>query len=465
MSLQKNEYTNQNLSQFGIFQLREIARSVGVHLPTTYKKDDLIEKILQVVKGEIKPFVAKNKKGRPPKSFIGYNGSWKKQEIEQNPQNLNSSWERGHWLNTNEQNKDFSLKVSMPESNFFVSSNDLGENEFTEGTVFIEPNNWGTLHIGGISNLVQSEVAIISPNLIEYFGIKTGDHIKATYENKEQSSFVKDIFSINGKQVENLSRTSFQNLNGISTTEILPLWENGELLFTKYLTPIGKGQRVLITGEKSSGKTKLLKDFALELSKNNLHTIFIALDKRPEEKMNLPKEIEYGFSSFDMIPFRQMYLIELAVERAKRLCEMGQDVALVIDDLLSVARAYEYSIINSSENQFNINSIVSLKKLLAVGRNTQNAGSITLVASIGDGKTDEETRLALMVDDLCNCHINLSKQMFLAGCECFVLPTSYTDNSFQLSNKDDTNLAFQIRSECENKNLIEVSKIYEKYFK
>ena len=82
MKHSNNLYTESKLNEFGIFQLREIARNVGVHLPTTYKKDDLIQKILQVVRGEIEPFVAKNKKGRPPKNFIGYQSAWKKQEID-----------------------------------------------------------------------------------------------------------------------------------------------------------------------------------------------------------------------------------------------------------------------------------------------------------------------------------------------------------------------------------------------
>lgn len=468
MKHSNNLYTESKLNEFGIFQLREIARNVGVHLPTTYKKDDLIQKILQVVRGEIEPFVAKNKKGRPPKNFIGYQSAWKKQEIDKENVNLfNSSWEKGAWLDTGNSVKEFGsgLKVCQDSVELKYNPELLKDCPTLEGVLFIEPNGWGTLHIGGILDLIGGSVAVVTPKLVEYFNLKTGDYILGNYAECENTLMINKVQKLNGKEPKKAERLSFNDLNISSSVDVIPLWKNKELQFTKYLAPIGKGQRVLVKGEKGSGKTKLLKALAFGFSSEDIHTIFVALDKRPEDKLDFSgSKVEYGFSSFDMIPFRQMYLIDLAIARAKRLCEEGKDVALVVDDLLAVVRAYNYCLPKSSNEHeciFDINAIIALKKLMAVGRNTEK-GSITLIGCISFGRSEEENRLIYQIDDLCNCHIEVDKQLFLAQMPCYILPTSYTDNSYALSSKEDFDMGQFIRSSSEGKSLAEISKIYEK---
>jgi len=473
MNNQKQLYTENKLNEYGIFQLREIARSVGVHLPTTFNKEDLIKKILQVVNGEIEPFVPKNKKGRPPKNFVGYESSWKKQELgEENTIKAVSSWEQGNWLKNNNAEVEqwaSELKVCMDkEQNDLEINPNFNKGEATvEGVLFIEPNGWGTLHIGGMQKLLEGAVAIVAPKLVEYYNLQTGDYILGSFSECEQTKLLNNVILLNGKEPEKKKRTSFNDLTISASNNVIPLWQNKKLLWTKYLCPIGKGQRVLVRGEKGSGKTKLLKALSFSLDANNVHTIFVALNKRPEDKIDYSdSNVEYGFSSFDMIPFRQMYLMDLAIAHAKRLCEMGKDVALIVDDLWSVIQAYDYCLPKSNsdkENIFDVNSIVALKKLMAIGRNTEK-GSITLIGCIGLGRSEEEKRLVYEIDDLCNSHIELNKQLFLGQFSCFVTPNSWTDNAYALSSKEDFNIGQSIRASAEGKNLVEISKIYEKYF-
>ncbi len=464
MNIKSNKYTRENLNEFGIFQLREIARSVGVHLPTTYKKDDLIEKILQVISGEIAPFVAKNKKGRPPKNFIGYEGSWSKQEMESSSSSTLSSWENGSFLKTIESQKFVDFGVRMPEIRFKYDFTMCEKRDETlVGVVFAEPNGWGTLHIGGISYLQDNNVAVISPNLMEYFMLKSGDIIEANFVKKD-NIFVDNVLSINGKPFDEKPRVNFSNLGSIQTNQILPLWKDDNLRFTKLLAPIGLGQRVIISGDKGCVKDEILKSFAEEFDKNSVHTVFVALNKRPEERLSVSENVEYAFSEFDVIPFRQMYAVNLAIEQAKRLCESGKNVALVIDDILSVMRTYEYCLPASiDDNGFNGNAVVEIKKLLAVGRKTRAGGSVTLVAFMGDVKTEKEKVLFSMLSEFCNSHIVISRELFDAKAKSAVLPTSFTDNALSLLGEKEFKDAQKIRESSKDKSLFEISKIYDKY--
>ncbi len=458
MNKSKSQYTEKNLSQYGIFQLREIARNVGVHLPTTYKKEELIDKILQVVSGKVEPFVAKNKKGRPPKSFISFDSAWKKQEQQpESEDNTFFSWEKGAWVKDEVYNLFSELRVSEAMQGFDKNS----QQNVVSGIVFCEPNGFGTLHIGGLNEITSNQMAVINSSIIDRFNLQNGDIIVAQVITHGDIQIVCDVMAINGFAPDELKRQNFAQLETISSNEIIKLWQDDKLLFTKCIAPIGKGQRAFVTGDKNA-KNVLFEHFANEFSRQNIQTIMLALDKRPEEKINIENSgIEYSFSSFDMIPFRQMYLIELAINHAKRLCELGKSVALLIDDLMSVLHAYEFCFKQKSLQASEIDAIISLKKLLATGRNTSNGGNITLIC-YSSNRTDEEKKLAQLIDDLCNCHIKVNR----SGINDFVvLPDSYTDNAFQLLDKESMLLADKIKKEANGVSDIELLQIYEKYLR
>ena len=458
MNKTKSQYTEKNLSQYGIFQLREIARNVGVHLPTTYKKEELINKILQVVSGEIEPFVAKNKKGRPPKSFISFDSAWKKQEQPAEDENDTfSSWEKGSWV----KDEAFSLFAELKVSEAMQGFNKSSQPNIVSGIVFCEPNGFGTLHIGGLNEITNNQMAVINSSIIERFDLQNGDIVTAQIITQGDIQVVCDVVNINGFAPDEIKRQNFAQLETINSNEIIKLWKDDKLVFTKCIAPIGKGQRALVTGDKNA-KNVLFEHFANEFSKENIHTIMIALDKRPEEKMNIENSnIEYSFSSFDMIPFRQMYLIELAINHAKRLCELGESVALLVDDLMAVLHAYEFCFKQKSLQESEVDAIISLKKMLAVGRNTSNGGNITLIC-YSSNRTEEEKKLTQLIDDLCNCHIKVNR----SGINDFVvLSDSYTDNAFQLLDNDSLLLADKIKKESNGASDSELQNIYEKHLR
>ncbi|MBQ8761851.1 MAG: Rho termination factor N-terminal domain-containing protein [Clostridia bacterium] len=458
MKFNINNFDEKNLQQMGIFQLRTIAREVGVHLPTTLKKQELIEQILKVARGEVKPFVPKNKKGRPPKTLLNENSSWAMQEEQNLTQEENSSWQKGKWLKS----KFIDVKVdriSEPES---INFDEKSAVKFS-GILFCEPNGNGTVHIGGISKLEKDELAFLTNNMILQYGLKTGDEITGCYINTVSGNLVVKLDCINGKTAECFGRKDFDSLKSISTTDKIDLSVIEELKYANYLSPIGKGQRVLVRGCKGSGKSKFLFNLAKSFALNGIKTIYLVLDKRPEDNKYYEIEnLEYCFASFDVIPFKQMYIVELALSMVKRMCEEGKDVALVVDDIFAVARAYDGCLENKFNNSFmglDTSTTVAVKKVLAVGRNIENCGSVTFVGCVNDNIGENDIRFVYQLDDLCNCHIKLADTFNKVNLKNLVLPSSFTENASDLLSTEEQTIANSLKIKCENKTEDELKEI------
>ena len=426
MNFNLNELNESKLDQLGIFQLRSIAREVGVHLPTTLKKQELISQILKVVNGEISPFVPKNKKGRPPKVIIGAESVWSTQEASADvKQEESHSWIKGKWIDG--QNQFIaSTKVCSPKILNYDSSNST---EFY-GILFREPNGNGTVHIGGISELNKNNLAFISKDLIVQYNLRTGDDLKGYYISSNSRNEVVKLISINNEIAECKGRIDFSNLTSIPSKNKVDLSIISSLKQLDSQCPIGKGQRVLVQGPKGSGKTSILNNLAESFALNNISTILVDLDKRPEDKnVSINSNIEYCFASFDVVPFRQMYMLELAATKAKRLCEQGKSVALLVNDLFAVARAYNACVLEHIDSGFmglDMSAVIAVKKLLAVGRNTEEGGSVTFVACINNDVDENTKRFIMQLDDVCNCHIILTKDGEISS-------LSNTENKNQLN--------------------------------
>ena len=462
--------TREKLNKFGIFQLREYARSIGVHLPTTYKKDDLIEKIMQVENGDIQPFVPKNKKGRPPKNLYDFNSNWNVgyQYVDQTEEK--TSWKKGSYLQSFEPKEDLFLNAQVSSRKELFITKDGQRPKEESGILMIEPNGNGTLHLGGLNSLTNDDIAIIPYRMVKAYSLLAGDKIDCLcYDDGSGYKQIADILKINDCSLGDLRRIyiSENSIDIISSNETINLWEDKSLTFSKFLAPIGKGQRVFVCADKNVIKSEFLNRIAIQTKKQNLHTIVVAIDKRPEEKSVYNQDnIEYAFSTFDMTPFRQMYLVNLAVERAKRLCEMGQNVVLIVDDIMSVLRAYNYSSISEQEEkigEFGLNAIIAVKKLLAVAKNVEQAGTITLIAGVTNKQDLETQKLISRFDSLCNSHIYLSEELSLAKAKSEVLPQSYTDNIYQLLDKIDIEKSEKLRELTKDKTIKDIAEIYEKW--
>ncbi len=164
------------------------------------------------------------------------------------------------------------------------------------------------------------------------------------------------------------------------------------------LAPVGKGQRGMIVAPPGSGRTTLLQALAASITANNpeCHLMVVLLDERPEEVTDVERTVkgEVIASTFDRQPTDHTSAAELAVERAKRLVELGHDVVVLLDGITRLTRAYDLAAPASGralEGGLDPQSLHPAKKLFGAARNIENGGSLTLEEFRGTG--NHELRL------------------------------------------------------------------------
>ena len=152
--------------------------------------------------------------------------------------------------------------------------------------------------------------------------------------------------------------------------------------------PIGKGQRALIVSPPKAGKTTILQNIANAIATNNpeCYLMVVLVDERPEEVTDMQRSVNGGVigSTFDRPPGEHTAVAELAIERAKRLVEMGKDVVVLLDSITRLGRAYN----NSSPASGRIlsggvdsNALYPPKRFLGAARNIEDGGSLTIIAT------------------------------------------------------------------------------------
>jgi transcription termination factor Rho len=170
------------------------------------------------------------------------------------------------------------------------------------------------------------------------------------------------------------------------------------------LMPIGKGQRALIASPPKAGKTMVLQAIAHAISVNHpeCHLMAVLIDERPEEVTDMRRTIhgEVVASTFDHPPAEHAMVAELAVERAKRLAETGQDVVILLDSITRLGRAYNLAAPSGGRTLsggIDSGALLAPKRLLGAARNLEDGGSLTFIAtalvdtgSAGDGLIFEE---------------------------------------------------------------------------
>lgn len=265
--------------------------------------------------------------------------------------------------------------------------------QIAEGILEVMPDGYGFLR--GDNYLSTSKDVYISPVQIRRFRLDTGDRIKGIMRNpKEGEKFPALIYvgEVNGQHPENaMKRTPFDDLIPIYPIEKLKL----ETVQTEYtmrimdlLSPIGKGQRGMIVAPPKCGKTTILKKIANSISTNNpeVELIVLLIDERPEEVTDMKRSIKGDviYSTFDELPEHHIKVAEMVLERAKRLTEQKKDVVILLDSITRLARAYNLTIPSSGRTLsggFDPAALHKPKRFFGAARNTENAGSLTILAT------------------------------------------------------------------------------------
>lgn len=265
--------------------------------------------------------------------------------------------------------------------------------QIAEGILEVMPDGYGFLR--GDNYLSTSKDVYISPIQIRRFRLDTGDRIKGIMRNpKEGEKFPALIYvgEVNGQHPENaMKRTSFDDLIPIYPNKKLKLETTSSeytMRIMDLLSPIGKGQRGMIVAPPKAGKTTILKKIANSITSNNpdVELIVLLIDERPEEVTDMKRSIKGDviYSTFDELPEHHIKVAEMVLERAKRLTEQHKDVVILLDSITRLARAYNLTIPSSGRTLsggFDPAALHKPKRFFGAARNTENAGSLTILAT------------------------------------------------------------------------------------
>ncbi|UYP20958.1 transcription termination factor Rho [Rhodococcus sp. Z13] len=241
----------------------------------------------------------------------------------------------------------------------------------------------------------------VSMNMVRKNGLRRGDAITGAVrvpregeQGNQRQKFnpLVRLDTVNGRDVESAKRRpEFNKLTPLYPNQRLRLETQPNILTTRVIDlvmPIGKGQRALIVSPPKAGKTTVLQDIANAIAVNNpeCYLMVVLVDERPEEVTDMQRSVkgEVIASTFDRPPSDHTSVAELAIERAKRLVEMGQDVVVLLDSITRLGRAYN----NSSPASGRILSggvdstaLYPPKRFLGAARNIENGGSLTIIAT------------------------------------------------------------------------------------
>ncbi|WP_261164899.1 transcription termination factor Rho [Microbacterium sp. Marseille-Q6965] len=240
----------------------------------------------------------------------------------------------------------------------------------------------------------------VSLGQVKKYNLRKGDAvvgaIKQPREGEQQgrqkyNALVK-VDSINGLSVDDAAnRVEFGKLTPLYPQDRLRLETAPEKLTQRIIdlvAPIGKGQRGLIVAPPKAGKTIVLQQIANAIAQNNpeVHLMVVLVDERPEEVTDMQRTVkgEVIASTFDRPAEDHTTVAELAIERAKRLVELGRDVVVLLDSITRLGRAYNVSAPTSGRvlsGGVDASALYPPKRFFGAARNIENGGSLTILAT------------------------------------------------------------------------------------
>jgi transcription termination factor Rho len=211
-------------------------------------------------------------------------------------------------------------------------------------------------------------------------------------QGRQKYNAIVRIDSVNGLPVdEAANRVEFSKLTPLYPTERLRLETEPSKLSTRIIdlvAPVGKGQRGLIVSPPKAGKTLVLQAIANAISKNNpeVHLMVVLVDERPEEVTDMQRTVkgEVIASTFDRPAEDHTTVAELAIERAKRLVELGHDVVVLLDSITRLGRAYNQVAPASGRilsGGVDSAALYPPKRFFGAARNVEEGGSLTIIAT------------------------------------------------------------------------------------
>ncbi|MBW3668248.1 MAG: transcription termination factor Rho [Actinobacteria bacterium] len=270
-----------------------------------------------------------------------------------------------------------------------------GEPVPVSGLLDLRDEGFGFLRTKGY--LSSQKDVYVSISQVRRFALRKGDHIEGASRpasSNEKYPALLRIDTVSGMTPDEARlRPRFEDLTPLFPDARLNLERPGDpanmtARIVDLLSPIGKGQRGLIVSPPKAGKTTVMKQIAHSIEANNpeVHLMVLLVDERPEEVTDMKRSVEGEVvaSTFDRPSDEHTQVAELAIERAKRLVEVGKDVVIILDGITRLARAYNLAAPASGRilsGGVDSGALYPPKKFFGSARNIEEGGSLTILAT------------------------------------------------------------------------------------
>ncbi len=271
-----------------------------------------------------------------------------------------------------------------------------GEPVAIEGYIDLRDEGYGFLRVNGFKP--SKDDAYVSVKQVRQFDLRKGDHLTGTSRpanRSEKNPALLSIESVNGRPPEEAKgRPRFEDLTPLFPDERLRLEVEGDsdnmtARIVDLISPIGKGQRGLIVSPPKAGKTTIMKTIARSIETNHpeVKLIVLLVDERPEEVTDIRRWLKNGEvmgSTFDRPSDEHTHLAEIAIERAKRMVERGEDVVIMLDGITRLSRAYNLAAPATGRimsGGIDTGALYPPKKFFGAARNVEEGGSLTILAT------------------------------------------------------------------------------------
>ena len=262
-----------------------------------------------------------------------------------------------------------------------------------EGILEISGKGFGFLREKSKEFRQTPDDIFVTPEIVRNFGLRDGLWVKAETQMGRRGPQLTKLLDINGRDPDEFKTMPwFEELKAINPDRRLQMETTQDRMTTRLIdmiAPIGRGQRGLIVAPPRSGKTTILQHLAEAVIQNHkdVKVMVLLIDERPEEVTELRRALpnaEIYASSNDMEVKMHCRIAQIAIERAKRLVESGEDVFMLMDSITRLARAF-----NNANNKggptgtggLTVRALEMPRKLFAAARNTRDAGSLTIIAT------------------------------------------------------------------------------------
>ena len=377
------------LKEKKLSEIIEIAETLGIEKVKGLKKQEVIDKILELSKNKEKDTdkSVEVKEKDTDKSVEVKDDKTEREKpviIKKNNPHRNHSSK----IEPDRFNKDKRARYKEPDFEFdgIIES---------EGVLEIMQDGYGFLRSSDYNYLSSPDDIYVSLSQIKLFGLKTGDTILGTIrppkDGEKYFPLIK-VSKINGLSPEEVrDRVSFQHLTPLFPEEKFNIADKESTISSRIIdlfSPIGKGQRGMIVSQPKTGKTMLLKDIANAIAANHpeVYQIILLIDERPEEVTDMQRNVkgEVVASTFDEPADRHVKVANIVLEKAKRLVECGYDVVILLDSITRLARAYNTVQPPSGKilsGGVDANALHKPKRFFGAARNIENGGSLSIIST------------------------------------------------------------------------------------